>query len=104
MIKIDTYPYGFELSGEQWELHENMVRWVRVSGEENKMSLTGNVVGAAVFEDADDAVVVVEYPHNEVFHTMGKQTGWKGPFKELKDVVHRNGRVVVLDAEGEHAL
>ena len=104
MDKIETYPHSFELAGELWELHKNMIRWVRVSGEENKMSLTGEIVGVAVFQDLDDAVVVVEYPHNEVFHTMGKQSGWKGPFRHLEDVVVEADRVVVIDAEGRHPL
>ena len=104
MIKVETYPHSFKLSGELWELNKNMIRWIRVNGEENKMSLTGDVVGVAVFNELDDAVVVIEYPHNKVFHTMGKQSGWKGPFKGLSSVVLKDGKPTVTDSTGDHTL
>jgi hypothetical protein len=85
--KIEEYPLTFELSGETIELHQSMMRWIRVNGIENRMSIEGNNVGVALFPEHDEYVIVIDDPVRRGTFFISKQNGWFGPFTEVSDVV-----------------
>jgi hypothetical protein len=96
MDKISTYPQTFKIRGDTFELHKNMVRKVDAQGIEGKLSLVGDVIGAAVSESADEYAVAVQY--KEGVYCISKKSGWFGPFDKVQDVVVDEAKgVAVVD-------
>jgi hypothetical protein len=84
MDKITNYPHTFKLRGDTFELHKNMVRKVDAGGIEGKLSLVGDVIGAAVSESMDEYAVAVQY--KEGVYCISKKSGWFGPFEKVQDI------------------
>ncbi len=96
MIKVDTYPHTFQLSGETIELNKSGIRWIRVTGIENRMNLEGNIIGVAAFPGNDEYVIVIDDPVIKGKFMISKQNGWFGPFAEVNDVTFDHARNVSL--------
>ncbi len=110
MKRITEYPYAYELSGETWDLHENMLRRILANGRELKLSLDGKIIGAEVSEELDDMAIAVLYEPEMETYFITKRYGWLGPFTDVEKVeFDRNEKAAVVTAQkdgkaGKYAL
>ena len=108
MERISSYPYSFKIHGETIELSKNGLRRIDANGIEARLSLVGDVIGAAVSEPVDEWTVAVQY--KEGVYCISKKNGWFGPFEKVDDVTFDAGKGVsvvkgVLNGEaGDHIL
>ena len=108
MQKITTYPHSFKLHGVEIELNKNMMRRIDAKGIEGKLSLVGDVTGAAFSETCDEWAVAVKY--KEGTYVISKKSGWFGPFEAGDDIAfdEKKGISVVAGKlngkAGKHSL
>ena len=94
-MKIENYPFEFTLAGETWELSRNMIVRMKSDGEENKLSLSGNVTDIDFSETVNEYVVTVDNLDGTTF-LMSKNYGWIGPFENVEAVDFDEKRGVAL--------
>ncbi len=94
-MKIENYPFKFTLAGETWELSKNMIVRIKADGEENKLSLSGNVTDIDYSETVNEYVVTVDNLDGTTF-LMSKRYGWIGPFEDVKSIDFNEARKVAV--------
>ena len=82
---IDNYPCIFSLAGESWELEKNTIRRVKKDGEEDKLTMSGDVTGVEYSEKLDEYVFVVDNLNNS-YSLISKKHGWIGPFEKINSI------------------
>ncbi|GEM_PF-1717565 len=108
METISSYPYSFTIHGETIQLEKNTLRRIDNNGVESRLSLVGDVMGAAVSEPVDEWAVAVQY--KEGVYVISKKNGWFGPFEKVDAITFDEARGLskvkgVLDGKsGEHPL
>jgi hypothetical protein len=108
MERIETYPHSFKIHGETIELEKNTFRRIDADGVESRLSLVGDVFGAAVSEPLDEWAIAVQY--KEGVYCISKKNGWFGPFEKVDGISFDEAKGIsvakgVLDGkEGDHPL
>lgn len=108
MERISTYPYSFKIHGDTIELSQNGLRLIDAKGIESRLSLVGDVVGAAVSEPVDEWAVAIQY--KEGVYVISKKNGWFGPFEKVDGISFDAGKGVSVvqgvlkGASGDHVL
>ena len=84
MKQIEKYPYTFKLTGDEYEVHKNMMRKIDPTGKEDKVVTTGDIIHAGFSEEMDEYVLILK--HNNGYFVITKKHGWLGPFSEVNDI------------------